>query len=97
MTALTRSEKINTDVCSIMVIEMPETLPQALDLGIQIGLLLLVVVFIFVGIRLLSILGVARQLTESIAEIVETVNVVIWQPVRFVTTVMDKVRKLIGK
>ena len=80
-----------------MTINMPETLPQALDLGIQIGLFLLILVFIFVGIRLLSILGVARQLTESIAEIVETVNVVLWQPVRFATTALDKIRKFMGK
>jgi hypothetical protein len=33
----------------IMVIEMPATLPEALDLGIQIGLLLLIFVFILVG------------------------------------------------
>lgn len=76
---------------------MPATLPEALDLGIQIGLLLLIIVFIFVGIRLLSILGVARRLTESISEIVETVNVVLWQPVRFVTSVLDKVNRFIGK
>ncbi len=80
-----------------MIIEMPATLPEALDLGIQIGLLLLIIVFIFVGIRLLSILGVARRLTESISEIVETVNVVLWQPVRFVTSVLDKVNRFIGK
>jgi hypothetical protein len=81
----------------IMVIEMPATLPEALDLGIQIGLLLLIFVFILVGLRVLSLLGIAKQLAESIAEIVETVNMVLWQPVRFVTTIMDKVRKLIGK
>lgn len=80
-----------------MVIEMPATLPEALDLGIQIGLLFLVIVFIFVGLRILSLLGIAKQLAESIAEIVETVNMVLWQPVRFVTTIMDKVRRLIGK
>jgi len=81
----------------IMIIELPGTLSEALDLGIQIGLFILVFVFILVGIRLFSLLGIAKQLTESIAEIVETVNLVLWQPVRFVTTILDKIRKLIGK
>jgi cell shape-determining protein MreC len=80
-----------------MIFDMPETLIEALDLGIRIGLLLLIFIFILVGVRLLTILGAVRQLTESIAEIVETVNMVLWQPVRFVSTIVEKMRKFMGK
>lgn len=74
-----------------------ETLPELLDLIIQGSLIILLIVFIFVGVRLLKILGVIGDLAESIAEMVETVNMVLWQPIKFFTAVMDKVRAFFGK
>lgn len=72
------------------------TLAELLSLLIQGALVILILVFIFVGIRVLKILGAVQQLTASISEIVDTVNLVLWQPVRFVSTLSSTIRKFLG-
>lgn len=76
---------------------LPETLPEILSLATQFAVLLLVLLLILVTIRIFSLLGIAKELANSIAEIVETVNMVLWQPVRFFTGITKKVNKIIGR
>ncbi len=80
-----------------MQIDLPDAISLAdlLSLLIQGAIFVLVVVFIFVGVRVLKILGVAQQLAESVSEIVETVNLVLWQPVRFYGLIMTNVKKFL--
>lgn len=82
-----------------MQVEIPENIPLSDLLGIMIqgSVLVLVIVFIFVGLRLLKILGTANQIAESISDITETVNLVLWQPIRFYSSAIDTVRKFFGK
>ena len=63
----------------------------------QVGLFLLVFIFVLVGIRLLRILGSVREITESISEIIETVNTVLWQPVRFFSSITGILKKFLKK
>ncbi len=81
-----------------MQIDIPDvlTLADLLGLLIQGALLLLIVIFIFIAIRIFKILGVAQQLAEAVSEIVETVNLVLWQPVRFYGLVVSKLKKFLN-
>ena len=80
---------------------MDITFPESLALGeliwllTQFALLILVIVFIMIGFRILKLLGIAQELAESIADIVETVNLVLWQPVRFYGLVQKKLKQFL--
>ena len=80
---------------------MDITIPDSLTLGelvwliTQFALLILVIVFILIGFRVLKLLGIAQELAESIAEIVETVNLVLWQPVRFYGLVQKRIKQFL--
>jgi len=81
----------------MIIFEMPETVPGILDLLIQSTLLILIIVFIFVGMRLLRFLGVAQEIAESVGDIVEMVNTVLWQPVKIGYMLLDKVKSFFGR
>lgn len=86
------------DFWFLMQIDIPDSIPLSdlLSLLIQLALFILICIFILVGFRVLKILGVAQQLAESISEIVETVNLVLWQPVRFFGVMSERIKKFLG-
>lgn len=82
-----------------MQIDIPDSIPLSdlLSILIQASVLVLVIVLILVAIRIFRILGVMNQVAESVSDIVETVNLVLWQPIRFYSNVADAVKKFFGK
>jgi len=66
-----------------------------LSMATKVGIFLLIFIFLLVGIRLFRVLGAVFEITESLAEIVETVNTVLWQPVRIFNKIMAAAKKLL--
>ena len=80
-----------------MNIALPENISEILSISTQFAVLILVLLLILIAIRVFSLLGIAKDLAESIAEIVETVNMVLWQPVRFFNSISKKIHKFLKK
>jgi hypothetical protein len=76
-----------------MNITAPANLPELLDLIIQFGIITLLFVFVLVGVRVFKILGAVQQITGTVNDIVETVNLVLWQPVKYYGIIMTTIRK----
>lgn len=75
----------------------PVVFLEWLSLATKVGVFLLVFTFLLVGIRLFGILGAVREITTSVAEIIETVNTVLWQPVRFFSSIFGTLKKFLRK
>lgn len=80
-----------------MTIELPATFPELLDLLIQIGTFFLVLVLTFVGIRVFRLLGIVKDIAESVSDITQTVNLVLYQPLRFFSMISDKLNLFFKK
>jgi hypothetical protein len=79
-----------------MVIPL-ETTGDILNLVLALGFFLITLFLLPVLFRLFRLLGVAREIAENIRGIVDLVEGYLWQPVRLVTGVIDKVKRFFGK
>ncbi|QQS59567.1 hypothetical protein IPN35_01630 [Candidatus Peregrinibacteria bacterium] len=73
-----------------MTIQLPDTFPELLSLLIQIGTLFLILILIFVGARVFSLLGILKDIAETLSDITQTVNLILYQPIRIFSLLSDK-------
>lgn len=80
-----------------MTIQLPDTFPELLSLLIQIGTLFLILILIFVGARVFSLLGILKDIAETLSDITQTVNLILYQPIRIFSLLSDKLEMFFKK
>lgn len=68
-----------------------------LTLGLKGAGILLLIVFAMVGVRIFGILGSVNTLLATVQDVADMVQSFLWQPVRFYSNVVKRIRDLIGR
>ena len=67
-----------------------------IDVATQVGLLLIVLLIIVLLMRVIRLVGLANEIAEMVAEVVEMVNVALWKPIQWYGTAATFVKKMLG-
>ena len=73
-----------------------ESFLQWVDVAVDIGILMIVLLLIIVLLRVIRLLGIVNEIAEMIAEITEMVNTALWKPIQLYGAGMKFLKKLLS-
>lgn len=68
-----------------------------IDFSIQAFILILLLLLIIIAFKTIGILNRVKNIASSVEEIIDTFNVVLWQPIKIFSFIIEKIQNLIKK